>query len=78
MLDAQLLAEKNGQDPKVWENVAYWMIQKSKRSVYTDPVVRYGYVRGLEPVTYVELILSRFDNYQDFITAQAAPRQPAT
>lgn len=80
VLDAQRLAEKNGQDPKIWENVAYWMLQKSKRSVYTDPVVRHGYVRGLEPVTYVELILSRYEHYQKFVTddgAAAAARPPA-
>ncbi|MFN2442238.1 MAG: hypothetical protein ABR517_06095 [Thermoanaerobaculia bacterium] len=41
------------------------------------PVVRYANVRGLEPVTYVELILSRFDNDQDFVAEDAAPRQPA-
>lgn len=68
VLDAQRLAVKNGDDPQVWEDVAYWMLQKSKRSVYTDPVVRYGFVRGLEPVTYVELILSRFDHYEEFVT----------
>lgn len=77
VLDAQRLAEKNGQDPKVWENVAYWMIQKSKRAVYTDPVVRYGYVRGLEPVTYVELILSRYDHYLDFVPEQPEARGTA-
>jgi membrane-bound lytic murein transglycosylase F len=77
VLDAQRLAEKNGQDPKVWENVAYWMIQKSKRAVYTDPVVRYGYVRGLEPVTYVELILSRYDHYLDFVTQEPETRGTA-
>lgn len=77
--DAQRLAQKNGQDPKVWENVSYWMLQKSKRSVYTDPVVKYGFVRGLEPVTYVELILSRFDHYQEFVTDEGpgAEAQPA-
>jgi len=80
VLDAQRLAEKNGQDPKVWENVAYWMIQKSKRAVYTDPVVRYGYVRGLEPVTYVELILSRYDHYLEFVTPETSGTaiQPAS
>lgn len=78
--DAQRLAQKNGQDPKVWENVAYWMLQKSKRSVYTDPVVKYGFVRGLEPVAYVELILSRFDHYQEFVTDEGtgAVARPGT
>lgn len=72
VLDAQRLAEKNGDDPQKWDDVAYWMLQKSKRAVYTDPVVRHGYVRGLEPVTYVELILSRFDHYQEFVQTKEA------
>ncbi|MBW3565511.1 MAG: transglycosylase SLT domain-containing protein [Acidobacteria bacterium] len=67
VLDAQRLAEKNGDDPALWDDVAYWMLQKSKRQYFTDPVVRYGFVRGLEPVTYVDLILSRYDHYREFV-----------
>ena len=72
MLDAQRLAEKNGDDPQSWDDVAYWLLQKSKREVYSDPVVRYGYARGLEPVTYVALILERFDHYRQFVQEGAA------
>ena len=64
VLDAQRLAEKHGDDPHVWEDVAYWLLQKSKPSVYRDRVVRYGYVRGLEPVQYVSRILERYDRYR--------------
>lgn len=67
VLDAQRLAEKNGDDPARWDDVAYWMLQKSQRRYFTDPVVRYGYVRGLEPVTYVDLILSRYEHYREFV-----------
>lgn len=65
--DARRLADKNGDDPNAWADVAYWLLQKSKREVYSDPVVVYGYCRGLEPVTYVERILSRWAHYQLFI-----------
>ena len=65
--DARRLAEKNGDDPDTWEDVAYWLLQKSRKSVYTDPVVKYGFCRGLEPVTYVSLILERFDHYRQFV-----------
>lgn len=68
--DAQRLAEKNGGDPQVWDDVAYWLLQKSKRSVYTDPVVRYGFSRGLEPVMYVAKILDRFQNYREMVVAR--------
>jgi membrane-bound lytic murein transglycosylase F len=43
------------------------MLQKSKREVFNDPVVRHGFVRGLEPVTYVDLILERYDHYREFV-----------
>ncbi len=65
VLDAQRLTEKNGGDPQNWDDVAYWLLQKSKRSVYRDPVVRHGYVRGLEPVQYVSKILKRYDRYRN-------------
>ena len=66
--DARRLAEKNGDDPDSWEDVAYWLLQKSKKAVYTDPVVKYGFCRGLEPVTYVSLILERYAHYQEFVS----------
>jgi membrane-bound lytic murein transglycosylase F len=67
VFDAQRLAEKNGLNPTRWDNVAFWLLQKSKREVYTDPVVRYGFSRGLEPVMYVQKILERFEHYREFV-----------
>jgi membrane-bound lytic murein transglycosylase F len=68
--DAQRLAVKNGDDPLVWVDVAHWLLLKSKREVFTDPVVRFGYARGLEPVTYVQKILDRYEHYQQFVAEQ--------
>jgi membrane-bound lytic murein transglycosylase F len=68
--DAQRLAEAHGDDPLNWDDVAHWMLQKSKREFFTHPVVRFGYVRGLEPVTYVQKILDRYRHYQEFVTEQ--------
>lgn len=68
VMDARRLAEKFGDDPDDWDDVAYWLIRKSKRSVYSDPVVRYGYARGTEPVAYVDLILDRYRHYRNFVT----------
>jgi membrane-bound lytic murein transglycosylase F len=65
--DARRLTTKHGGDDTFWADVAYWLLQKSKKSVYTDPVVKYGFARGLEPVTYVELILDRYDHYRQFV-----------
>jgi membrane-bound lytic murein transglycosylase F len=70
--DAQRLTEKHGGDPTRWDEVAYWLLQKSKRAVYTDPVVRYGFSRGLEPVLYVQKILERFEHYREFVPVEPA------
>lgn len=69
--DARRLAEKYGDDPNVWEEVAYWLLQKSKESVYEDPVVKYGFARGLEPVMYVSHILERYEHYRQFVVPEA-------
>lgn len=65
--DAQRLAEKYGGNPEVWSDVSYWLLQKSKQQFSTDPVVKFGFCRGVEPVTYVSLILERFDHYRQFV-----------
>jgi membrane-bound lytic murein transglycosylase F len=64
VLDARRLADKYGNDPASWDDVAYWLIRKSKRSVYNDPVVKYGFARGTEPVQYVDMILQRYEQYK--------------
>jgi membrane-bound lytic murein transglycosylase F len=65
--DAVRLAEKNGDNPRSWLDVSYWLIRKSKRSVYNDPVVKHGFARGTEPVAYVDQILGRWQNYREFV-----------
>jgi membrane-bound lytic murein transglycosylase F len=76
--DARRLAEKHGSDPNRWEDVAYWLLQKSKKRYYQDPVVRYGYARGMEPVLYVSRILDRYEHYREFVPGDDdAPDAPA-
>ena len=70
VMDAQRLAEKNGDDPTVWADVSFWLLRKSERRWYTDPVVRHGFCRGLEPVEYVARILDRFEHYRQFVAEQ--------
>jgi membrane-bound lytic murein transglycosylase F len=71
--DAQRLASKYGGDPEVWEHVSYWLLQKSTQRYSSDPVVKFGFCRGLEPVNYVTNILERFDHYRQFVVARRAP-----
>lgn len=75
--DARRLAAARGGDPNQWEDVAYWLLQLSKRSVYTDPIVEHGFVRGMEPVQYVAVVLERFDHYRQFVRPGAEAAQPA-
>jgi membrane-bound lytic murein transglycosylase F len=71
--DAVRLAEKHGDDPHSWLDVSYWLIRKSQRAVYNDPVVKHGFARGTEPVAYVDQIMVRWKNYQDFVTDPEPP-----
>ena len=68
--DARRLAEKHGDDPDSWDDVAYWLLRLSEQEIYNDPVVEFGFVRGLEPVTYVGLVLERYEHYRDFVRAE--------
>jgi membrane-bound lytic murein transglycosylase F len=65
--DAQRLTEKYKGNPEAWEDVSYWLLQKSTQQYSTDPVVKFGFCRGLEPVNYVRLILERYDHYKQFV-----------
>ena len=68
--DARRLTRKHGDNPNVWPDVAYWLLQLAKRNVYEDPVVKYGFCRGLEPVRYVSYILDRYDHYQEMVVTE--------
>ena len=65
--DAQRLTEKYGGNSQSWEDVSYWLLQESTQQYSTDPVVKFGFCRGLEPVNYVTNILRRYDRYKQFV-----------
>lgn len=66
--DARRLAEKQGLDANVWyDNVESAMLLKSEKKYFNDPVVKYGYCRGTEPVNYVKEIFERYNYYAQFI-----------
>lgn len=65
--DAQRLTEKYGGNPQKWDDVSYWLLQKSTQQYSTDPVVKFGFCRGLEPVNYVGHILARFEHYKQYL-----------
>jgi peptidoglycan lytic transglycosylase F len=65
--DAQRLTIKYGGNPQLWEDVSYWLLQKSTQQYSGDAVVKFGFCRGIEPVNYVTLILERFEHYRQFV-----------
>lgn len=66
--DAQKLAIKNHKDSLSWDNgVDFYLLNLSKPKYYNDPVVKYGYVRGVEPYNYIIDIFNRYTNYKDFV-----------
>jgi membrane-bound lytic murein transglycosylase F len=68
VLDARALAVKHGKDPDKWEgNVADFLLRKSDPAVYSDPVVKYGYCRGVETYHYVAEILERYEHYKNLV-----------
>ncbi|RED93634.1 membrane-bound lytic murein transglycosylase F [Marinoscillum furvescens DSM 4134] len=71
VVDAIRLTEKYGANPAAWDDVKEYLIKKSNSAFFNDPVVSYGYCRGVEPVTYVSTVLSIFENYQALFPDEA-------
>lgn len=68
--DARRLAEKYGSDPDIWHsNVEEWLLKKSDPKYYTDPVVKYGYARGIETYNYVREVMERYEHYKNIINS---------
>ncbi|WP_152287251.1 membrane-bound lytic murein transglycosylase MltF [Flavicella marina] len=68
VLDARNLAKKRGLNPTIWDqNVEDILLELNLKKNYSDPVVKYGYVNGIEPYNYVQEIFERYKHYQDFI-----------
>lgn len=68
VLDARKLAEMNNLDSNRWDdNVEEMILELSYPDNYNLPEIKYGYVRGIEPYTYVRQIFERYDHYRRFI-----------
>lgn len=66
--DAQKLAEEKGLNKYIWDdNVENIVLKLNTPEYYNHPLVKYGYVRGLEPYNYVRQIFERYQHYTQFI-----------
>lgn len=69
VMDAQRLAKSKGLNPNIWSgNVENMLLALRLPGNYKKSVIKYGYVRGTEPVNYVNQIFDRFSHYQEFIS----------
>ena len=69
IFDAQRLAAKRGLDSLIWDdNVEDMIVALSYPKNYNDPVIYYGYVRGVETYTYVQQVFERYGHYIQFIS----------
>lgn len=67
VLDAVNLAKKYNKDHENWEEVGYFLKNKSQPKYYLDPVVKNGYCRGLEPFLYVQDVLEIYGHYVQLV-----------
>lgn len=66
--DARNLAYEEGLDMYRWDDYVEESILKlSYPEYYNKPFIKYGYVRGIEPYTYVRQVFDRYINYSHFI-----------
>lgn len=61
--DAMTLARKHGRNSHNWGEVREFVLRLSQPGYYTDPVVKYGYMRGSETAEYVDRIRIRWADY---------------
>lgn len=68
VIDAQNLAVEKGLNKDIWDdNVENIVLKLNEPDYYNHPIVKYGYVRGLEPYNYVRQIFERYQHYIQFI-----------
>lgn len=68
VVDAQKLAEINGDSSLVWdEGVDAYILKLAKPKFYNNSNVKYGYTRGTEPYNYVKDIFSRYYEYKEMV-----------
>ncbi len=67
VIDARSLAVKYGKNENVWfNNVAPMLLKKSNPKYFNDPVVKYGYCVGKEPVQYVANINDYYETFKTY------------
>lgn len=63
ILDAQALCKKYNGNARSWNQVSEFLILKSEKKYYSDPVVHSGYYPGKHTVKYVDEVMNRYKGY---------------
>jgi membrane-bound lytic murein transglycosylase F len=72
VMDARRLAVKYGKNENVWsDNVEPMLLKKSNPKYFNDPVVKYGYCIGKEPVQYVSNINDFYEEFKNYTAEKA-------
>ena len=61
--DAMALAQKNGKNPKIWDDVSFYVLHLKEPEYYHDPIVKNGFLIGDETFNHVVKVLSRWKQY---------------
>lgn len=64
IIDARALCRKYGGNPDIWLDVEPYLIKKSDRRYYSDPVVKCGYYPGKHTVYYTHAVMNRYNAYR--------------
>lgn len=65
--DALRLAKYYNEKDVSWNTVRNYLMKKSYSKYYKNPVVKYGYCRGKEPISYVAKVDYIYQRYQDLV-----------
>ncbi|WP_298533833.1 transporter substrate-binding domain-containing protein [uncultured Algibacter sp.] len=69
--DAVTLTKLENGNPNIWtEHVEQAMLKLTYRKYYTKPEIKYGYVHGIEPVSYVKDIFERYGLYTQILEGE--------
>lgn len=63
ILDAMALCKKYGEDSQHWDIVSKYLVLKSHKEYYSDPVVKCGYYPGKHTLNYVREVMDRYNGY---------------
>lgn len=68
IIDAIALARKHGHNPEQWHgSVDQALLMKSDPTHYNDPVVKYGYFRGVQTVEFVRRVENFYNKAKKYV-----------